>query len=297
MLEQKGNPLMLTQYVEQAARLQKQGQQLAWAIHQLVLRGGEPLRRLADLLHGTWLGHPLHPVLTDVVVGAWTLGALFDLLAWRSPSTSTKQAADTLTAVGVVAALPTALSGIADFSTIPQSSAGTGLTHALTVKASLVMYLLSLRARKKGQRNQGWFWSALGLALVSLGAYLGGHLVFAKRVGIDRSERLSKPDTWTSVLALADLPEHEPKAVEFEGQPILLYRDQHQISAVSAICPHAEGPLAEGSFNGPEVQCPWHDSVFDLRDGRVVHGPSTYPLPCYEARLRKGQVEVRATGN
>lgn len=288
---------MLTRYVEQTAALQKQGQQLAGAIHKLVLQGGEPIRRLADLLHGTWLGHPLHPVLTDVVVGAWTLGALFDLLAWRTPSTESKRAADTLTAVGVVAALPTAISGVADFSTIPQSAAGAGLTHALTIGASLGMYLLSLRARMKGQRNQGMFWSALGLALISLGAYLGGHLVFGKRVGVNRSEPLSKPEAWTPVLALADLPEHEPRAVEIEGQSVLLYRNQQEISAVSAICPHAQGPLAEGSFNGPEVQCPWHDSVFDLRDGRVVHGPSTYSLPCYEVRLRKGQVEVRVTGN
>ncbi|MBE7549567.1 MAG: Rieske 2Fe-2S domain-containing protein [Anaerolineales bacterium] len=288
---------MLSQYIEQAAALQKPGQQLAGAIHKWVLQGGKPVRRLADLLHGTWLGHPLHPVLTDVVVGAWTLGALFDLISLRSPSHRAKQAADTLTALGIVAALPTALSGVTDFSTIPQSAAGAGLAHALTVKASLGTFILSLWARKKGQRGQGLFWSALGLALISLGAYLGGHLVFGKRVGVNRSEPLSQPEAWTSALPLADLPEHQPKAVEIEDQPVLLYRDQQQVYAVSAICPHAKGPLAEGSFTGSEVQCPWHDSVFDLRGGHIVHGPSTYPLPCYEARLRNGQIEVRAASD
>ncbi|MCL4298530.1 MAG: Rieske 2Fe-2S domain-containing protein [Anaerolineae bacterium] len=289
--------LELSRYVEQASALQKPGQQLARTIHKWVLQGGEPVRRLADLLHGTWLGHPLHPVLTDVVVGAWSLGALFDLISLRSPSRRTRQAADTLTAVGIVAALPTALSGVADFSTIPQSAAGTGLAHALAVKASLGTFILSLWARKKGQRGQGLFWSALGLALITLGAYLGGHLVFGKRVGVNRSERLSQPEAWTPVLALADLPEQQPKAVEVEGQPVLLYRDRQQVYAVSAICPHAKGPLAEGSFNGTEVQCPWHDSVFDLRGGHIVHGPSTYPLPCYEARFHNGQIEVRVTSD
>jgi nitrite reductase/ring-hydroxylating ferredoxin subunit/uncharacterized membrane protein len=285
---------VLTRSVEQAsAFLKSQGQSLASVIHKLVLQGGQPVRRLVDLLHGTWLGHPLHPVLTDVVVGAWTLGALFDLVSLRSPSPQAKQAADTLTAVGVVAALPTALSGMADFSTIPKSAAGTGLAHLLTVYSSLGMYVLSLWARKKGQRPQGLFWSALGLGFITLGAYLGGHLVFGKKVGVNRSEPLSQPEAWTSVLALADLPEHQPKSVEIEGQPVLLYRDQQQVYAVSATCPHAKGPLAEGSFNGAEVQCPWHDSVFNLRDGRVVHGPSTYPLPCYETRLQQGQIEVR----
>lgn len=286
---------MLSQYVEQTSALQKPGQQLAGTIHKWVLQGGEPVRRLADLLHGTWLGHPLHPVLTDVVVGAWTLGALFDLISLRAHSQQAEQTADTLTAIGVVAALPTALSGATDFSTIPQSAAGAGLAHALAAKTSLGMFILSLWARKKGQRSQGLFWSALGLAFITLGAYLGGHLVFGKRVGVNRSEPLSQPEAWTTALALADLPEHQPKAVEIEGQPVLLYRDQQQVYAVSAVCPHAKGPLAEGSFNGPEVQCPWHDSVFDLRGGQIVHGPSTYPLPCYEARFGNGQIEVCVT--
>src|SRR5512134_2441288 len=142
---------MLTKYLDQTVQqtpaLQEQGSQLAQIVHKLVLRGGETVRRGVDILHGTWLGHPLHPVLTDVVVGAWTLGTMFDFMALSSRSRQAEQAADTLATVGVVAALPTAASGIADFSTIPKSAAGTGLLHALATIASLGMYLLSLYAR------------------------------------------------------------------------------------------------------------------------------------------------------
>ena len=288
---------MLAQYADQAVdqipALQKEGQQLSKFIHKLVLQGGEPARRIADLLHGTWLGHPLHPLLTDVVVGAWTMGALFDIISMTTNSRQAEQAADTLTAVGAIAALPTAASGAIDFSGIAKSAAGTALTHAIVTDASLSMYLLSLRARKKGQRSQGLMWSALGLGLITAGAYLGGHLVFGKKVGVNQAEALDKPKTWTALMAETKLPKRQPQPVEIEGQPALLYREGNQVSALSAVCPHAGGPLQEGSFEGNTVQCPWHDSVFDLRDGQVIHGPATYPVPCYEARIRNGQVEVR----
>jgi nitrite reductase/ring-hydroxylating ferredoxin subunit len=155
------------------------------------------------------------------------------------------------------------------------------------------MYLLSLRARKKGQRSQGLMWSALGLGLITAGAYLGGHLVFGKKVGVNHSEALTKPENWTTIIAAADLPERQAQSAEIEGQAALLYREGNQVSAVSAVCSHQAGPLQEGTFAGNTVQCPWHDSVFDLRDGQVIHGPATYPLPCFEARVRDGQVEVR----
>ena len=288
---------MLTNYIEKVTEdiplLQKEGESLAQFIHKLVLQGGESTRTLADILHGIWLGHPLHPLLTDLVVGAWTLGALFDVMSLSRDSSQLEEMADKLTTIGTLAAIPTAVSGLADYSTIPKSAAGVGLTHALVVDASLVMYLLSLRARKKRQRGQGLLWSALGFGLISAGAYLGGHLVFNKRVGVKRTGPVSEPQKWTPVLAEEKLPEDEPKRIEVEEQPVLLYRRGATIYAVGAVCPHASGPLEEGYFTGNRVQCPWHDSVFNLENGQVIHGPSPYPVPAYETRVRKGQIEVR----
>jgi nitrite reductase/ring-hydroxylating ferredoxin subunit/uncharacterized membrane protein len=288
---------MLAEYVKQdldeVPVLQKQGKQLAQVVHKAVLKGGEPTRNLVDLLHGTWLGHPLHPILTDIVVGAWTLAALCDLLSLNNNSAEVEKAADNLVTIGTMAAVPTAITGLADYSTIPNPAAGTALTHALVNDISISCYVASMQARKRGDRSKGIFWSMLGFGAVTLGAYLGGHLVFGKKVGVNHTEAASEPENWLPLMSEAELPEHEPKRVEVEGQSWLLYRHNNHIYAASAVCPHAAGPLEEGEFRGRTVQCPWHDSVFDLEDGKNIHGPSTYKLPIYEARVQNGHIEVR----
>lgn len=125
------------------------------------------------------------------------------------------------------------------------------------------------------------------------GAYLGGHLSYAKKVGVKNSEDATEPQDWTPALELTKIREREPRRIEVAGQPVLLYRQGNQFQAIGAVCPHAGGPLEQGKFYNGCVQCPWHDSVFALDDGRVVHGPSTYPVNHYEARIRNGMVEVR----
>ncbi len=273
--------------------LKRAGQTIARSIHQELLDGGEPVRDVVDLLHGVWLGHPLHPVLTDVVVGSLTMGALFDLLSQAGGGRSAAQTADVLTAIGAAAGVPTAISGLADFSAIPRPAAGYGLVHALANETAILLYFLSLRARKQGRRGKGIALSTAGLALLMAGAYLGGHLVFGKRVGVDHTPRVTEPIDWVGVVNERDLINQQPARVEVAGNGVLLYRRGDTVLAVGATCPHNGGPLEEGTFYGNCVQCPWHDSVFNLEDGSVVHGPSTYPLPAYEARIVDGRVEVR----
>jgi nitrite reductase/ring-hydroxylating ferredoxin subunit len=133
--------------------------------------------------------------------------------------------------------------------------------------------------------------AALGLSCVS--AWLGGMLVYKDKVGVDHRDRFSGPKKWTPVLDESELPSKKPTRVEVEGKPVMLYRDGHKVYAIGATCAHAGGPLDEGKVEGGCVTCPWHDSVFDLRNGRVVHGPATFPQPSFAARLRNGQVELR----
>jgi nitrite reductase/ring-hydroxylating ferredoxin subunit len=95
-------------------------------------------------------------------------------------------------------------------------------------------------------------------------------------------------------MAENELHEQEPRRVEVVGSPVLLYRYGGTIYATAAVCGHAGGPLEQGQFDEYCVQCPWHDSVYDLRDGSIVHGPTTYTLPKYAARIQNGQVEIRA---
>jgi nitrite reductase/ring-hydroxylating ferredoxin subunit/uncharacterized membrane protein len=280
-------------FFERLPFLKQAGQTVARSIHNEVLEGGTPVRNAVDVLHGTWLGHPLHPVLTDVVVGSLAMGALFDFASKLGGGRTAEQAADTLTALGTAAGIPTAITGLADFSTIPRPAAGHGLVHALANETAILIYLLSLRARKQGRRSKGIALSTLGMAVLTAGAYLGGHLVFGKRVGVDHTQRVTEPADWVGVINERDLINHEPARVEVAGNGVLLYRKGETVLAVGATCPHNGGPLEEGTFYGNCVQCPWHDSVFNLEDGSVVHGPSTYPLPAYEARIRDGRVEVR----
>jgi nitrite reductase/ring-hydroxylating ferredoxin subunit len=279
--------------IQGVPELEETGKQVAQAIHTAVLEGGEDTRNVADFLHGVWLGHPLHPMLTDVTVGGWMLGSLADLLSLFSRSKELKHAADALTTIGTVSAIPTALSGLTDYSTIPKPAAGTGFAHGLLNSVALTFYILSMQARKRGNRGRARFFSLLGVLVASASAYLGGHLVFDKNVGVKHGGEVKEPVEWTTVMADDKLAEGDRLRKMVAGNPVLLYRHNQEVLAVGAVCPHAGGPLEEGQFRGPEVQCPWHDSVFDLRDGCVVHGPSAYALPLFETRVQDGQIEVR----
>ncbi|MFW6184193.1 MAG: Rieske 2Fe-2S domain-containing protein [Chloroflexota bacterium] len=283
------------QLLAQLPYLEKGGEQVSAMIHDAVLQGGEQTRTVADVLHGIWLGHPLHPLLTDVTIGAWTLGSLADLLSLTGASEHMEKSADVLTAVGTASAIPTAVSGLTDFSTIPRPATRAGAAHGLLNTVALIFYTLSLVARKRQSRGSARFFSFVGLLAATASAYLGGHLVYDKNVGVKHGGKVSEPTSWKRVMAESELPQGEPTRVEVADNPVLLYRNNGRILAVGAVCPHAGGPLEEGEFRGQKVQCPWHDSVFDLTDGCVVHGPSAYALPHYEARVREGQLEVRLT--
>jgi nitrite reductase/ring-hydroxylating ferredoxin subunit/uncharacterized membrane protein len=279
--------------LETAEGIGKVGRQVSHGIHHAVMAGGEPARQIADVLHGTWLGHPLHVVLTDVTVGAWTMGVVFDGIGALTDSNACRKMGDALTIAGTISAVPTALSGLADFSTIPEPAANTATLHAMTNTVSVGLYAWSIAERRRGRHTRGAIISASAFGLTLLSAWLGGHMVYTQRVGVNHAEPFDEPEEWTPVLDSADLPPRTLKRVDVDGKGVLLYRDADAIHAIGSVCSHAGGPLQEGEVQGHCVQCPWHDSVFDLRDGHVVHGPATQPQPRFEAREWKGQIEIR----
>lgn len=283
--------------VERAIRsvpgLEDAGAQVSRAIHEAVLGGGDLTRAVADLLHGTWLGHPLHAALTDLPIGAWMLAGGFDAYAALSRSREAEWAADRLLAIGVASAIPAALAGLADYSAIKEDAVALGMAHALLNSAGLGLFLGSLWARAAGSRGLGVLLSAAGLATITASASLGGDLAYRKRVGVNHSPAASEPTEWTPVLAVERLVEGEARRVQAGDAPVMLYRDADGIHAIGAVCSHAGGPLEEGRFEGHCVECPWHQSVFDVRTGEVVHGPATHAQPLFETRVRDGQVEVR----
>lgn len=286
-------PASLVRTIERIPTLAERGAKVAQAIHGGVLHGGDRVRRLVDVLHGTWLGHPLHPALTDVPVGAWTLAAFFDAMVLASGSVAAAHTADRLTVAGAVVAVPTALAGLADYAAIDQTALGVGAAHGLLNTTGLALSLLSIKERAAGHRGRGVCYSATALGILLVSAWLGGEMVYRYRIGVNHEEGGAEPAEWTAVCDATALAERTPKRAVVNDVPILLYREGESVVAIGVVCSHAGGPLDEGTIRDGCVECPWHNSVFALRTGAVVHGPATFPEPAYETRVTDGRVEVR----
>ncbi len=253
-------------------------------------RGG---RRAKNFLHGTWLGEPLHVVLTDIPIGAWTTAIVFDALDSMNARREYKVAADTALTVGLIGAVGAAATGLTDWQDIDPPARRIGLVHGLLNVISVALFGSSFLARRKGGRTTGRSLAALGYAVSVAAARLGGDLVYGQKVGVDHTAPEKLPGEFTSVLSESDLQEGKPVRADHDGATILLVRRGAQIYALAETCSHLGGPLSEGQLDGDVIRCPWHGSRFSIRDGHVVDGPAVHPQPCLEARVRNGQVEVR----
>lgn len=242
-----------------------------------------------NLLSGTNLGHPLHPPLTDVPVGAWSMAVLLDTVGGRSA----EPAADVLVATGLVAAVPTAATGLNDWSDTLGRERRVGLVHAAANTVALCLFTASLVSRRRGARTGGRLLGLAGLAVTGVGAFLGGHLGYTRGVNVNRTAWHEVPDEWTSVLADAELPEGEPRRADADGAPVLLYREDDRLYALDSVCSHLGGPLPDGHVHEGAITCPWHGSTFRLADGRIVQGPASAPQPTYDVRVQDGQIQVR----
>jgi nitrite reductase/ring-hydroxylating ferredoxin subunit/uncharacterized membrane protein len=253
--------------------------------------GGQTGRRIRDFLHGTWLGHPLHPVLTDVPLGAWTVATVLDLAGRDTRSQG--RAADAAIGIGLAGAVGAAVTGMTDWQHTADEERRVGLLHALLNISATALYATSLALRLRGARTAGRSIGGLGFAVALGAAYLGGHLVYRKRIGVDHAPH---PDWGDFVTALPEpeLRESVPRRVDVRGVPVVLIRRAGRIHALADSCAHLGGPLSEGEADDVAIRCPWHGSRFALDDGAVLEGPSTFAQPCFDVRVRAGQIEVRA---
>jgi nitrite reductase/ring-hydroxylating ferredoxin subunit/uncharacterized membrane protein len=249
---------------------------------------------LDNVLNGTWLGHPLHPVVTDVPVGAWTVGLLLDGLETLTPKKELAAGADAANWIGIAGALGAAVTGLAQWQYTVDRQKRLGMAHALLNTGALALYSASAVLRACGRRGAGKLAALLGYAVVAASAYIGGDLVYAEHIGVSHVPEESPPAEFTPALPEAELPEGAMVRVAVGGVPILLARQNGTIYAISAVCAHLGGPLEEGTLNADcSVTCPWHGSRFALDDGRLLNGPATFPQPHYETRVRSRQIEVR----
>lgn len=244
---------------------------------------------LKDALSGTWLGHPLHPLLMLLPLGCWTSASFLDLAGGRG----SQAAADRLVAAGVVSAIPTAAAGASDWSDTAGGERRVGIVHALVNSVGLACFTASWVARKRGRRAQGVALGMVGHTFVGLGGYLGGHLSYAMGVGVDTTAFQSGPEEWTPLLDADLIPEGKAVGVDVEGVRLLLVREGDEVRALAARCTHRGGPLDEGDVADGCVTCPWHGSRFELATGDIVRGPATAPQPAFETRVAQGRLEVR----
>lgn len=242
-----------------------------------------------EILSGTATGHPLHPPLTDVVVGAWTSALVLDWLGGRGSD----RAAQWLVALGVLSALPTATTGLNDWATLDRPTQRLGLVHATTNIVATGLFGASWIARKSGRRISGKMLALAGYGTVTLGAFLGGHLSFGKGVGVDRTAFIEGPDDWTAVVDEVNVQERKPLLVQSDGVEIMLVRESGSLYALLERCSHQGGPLHEGKLEDGCVVCPWHSSRFRLPDGEARSGPTAHHQPTLQVRVRDGKVEVR----
>jgi len=245
---------------------------------------------VSSVVGGSWLGHPVHPVLTDLPIGFWTSAFVLDLCGGRSR----RRAAQTLVGLGVVSAVPTAITGLADWSDTIGRTRRVGVAHALLNSTGLLLFALSWRARRRGHHGRGVLLAVTGSAAATVAASLGGHLVYRTGTGVDVNVFDGDPEDWTSLDGeLQPVTGLDGGYATVGGEPLLVTRTGDGWHAIGARCSHRGGPLHEGTVLDDCIECPWHHSRFRLRDGAVLAGPAAAPQPCYEVREEDGKLSVR----
>ncbi|MGE5602795.1 MAG: Rieske 2Fe-2S domain-containing protein, partial [Nitrososphaerales archaeon] len=251
----------------------------------------EPVR---NFLHGVWLGHPQQPVITDIVVGAYTSTAILDVAEAAGAEKDIAPATDIVLTTGIVSGLAAAAAGITDWHVLKGKPKQIGFLHMLFNLSATVLYIGSLIARKSGNRGLGRAlgWTAYGT--VFGGAYLGGNLVFTKNIGVDHSAEWEQTDEYRQVMPEAELVAGDLRRVMLHETPVVLIRHGRTITAMSDLCAHEGCSLAEkGELEDGSIRCCCHGSRYRLDDGKVLEGPSVHPQPVYDVRVRSGQIEVR----
>jgi nitrite reductase/ring-hydroxylating ferredoxin subunit/uncharacterized membrane protein/hemerythrin superfamily protein len=286
--------------IEKASSLDKPGYAVETAIARPAQIAGSPAEKAGNALHGTWYGHPLHPMLVTLPIGAWTFAFGLDLLAVLGfRSRGMERSADLALKAGAAGAVAAAAAGLADWQHTNGRDRRVGTAHALVNSTSLALHLASVALRGRGYLDRGRLASAAGWACLLVGGYLGGHMVYRRQIGVDHADRSPEPRDFRAVLPVAELEEDRPRRVEVRDEDtrqnigVVLVRHRGRVQAMGARCSHMGGPLDQGWVLNGTLVCPWHGSRYDLESGWPTSGPSTCPQPRYEVRLRDGMVEIR----
>jgi nitrite reductase/ring-hydroxylating ferredoxin subunit/uncharacterized membrane protein len=254
---------------------------------------GDAGRTVKDALHGRWLGHPLHPVLTDIPIGAWMMAQVFDALGAARRTRAYDDAAQVCITTGLLGAVGAAVTGLADWSETGRDSRRIGFVHGMINIAATSLFLTSALMRRRQKTSSAVAASSTGFAVAMAGAYLGGALVYQRQIGPDHAIDWNAPEEFTRAVPLSEIPDGTKKKVRVGDVDVVVGRHQGKVFALAETCAHQGGPLSEGELKDGAIVCPWHGSTFCVDSGKLVHGPSVYDQPCYDTRERDGFLEVR----
>ena len=285
--------LAVSTILEKQEWLDRPSYRLEHALTFLFAATGRHRDRVSNALHGTWLGHPLHPALTSVPTGAVATTVAMDavgVLGGRAPQW--RDASRFALGVGLAGSIGAAATGLTDWQHTHEQSRRVGVVHGLLNAVATGLYALSWWDRGRGRNVRAMAGSVLGYGLTLGSGYLGGALVYGLGTGVDRSGARLGAHNWTPALPISAL-DGQPQRVRVEGVGVVLYRNDGQVLAVGQHCPHLGAPMDDGWIDRDWIVCPWHGSRFACESGEVVRGPATAALPRYSTRIRNGMVEVR----
>ncbi|MFC5996995.1 Rieske 2Fe-2S domain-containing protein [Pseudonocardia hispaniensis] len=245
-------------------------------------------RGVLDLLHGRWLGHALHPALSDVPIGLWGASVLLYVFGQTWPAVL-------LSLAGIASAVPTIATGVADLLVTDGHDRRMGTLHGILMSLATLVQIASPVAYFLGSPLVAGILAAVSFVITIGGAFFGGHLVLGRGHMVDHTVWPVVTPQWQRAVQESELIPGGTAVAEVDGRKVLLYRspEDDRISAIEDACSHGSGPLSLGKVCDGIVTCPWHDSKFRLRDGAVVRGPATFPQPVLEVRITGGWIEVR----
>ena len=265
-------------------------QPLSEAVRGAYEGSGPPGHRAKNAVHGVWLGHPLHPVFTDLPLGAWTTALALDAAAGDDPGM--RRAATFAMGVGLAGAAGAAVTGLTDWSETDGQARRSGLIHGLLNITATTLFAAAFALRRNDSHEGGRTCAWAGYAIALGAAYLGGDLVYRQRIGVTHADD-DPPEEFTPVLESAALADNSMVRARAGNAEVLLVRQHGRLCALVHSCAHLGGPLSEGTLKDGSVVCPWHGSEFALDDGRVLNGPSTHNQPCLAVREQNGRIEVK----
>ena len=259
------------------------------------------------------LNHPIHPMLIPFPIAFLTGAVLFDAIGWIRGAPSWWTTGGHLAAAGILSGLLAAIPGLVDyFATVPpKSSAKARATKHLAVNASaLAMFGTAWLIRGGATTPPSALvlgLEAAGLALLTVGGYLGGTLVTRNMIGVDHryanagkwseaTVHSSRGDSALEVARADELEVDQMKLLHIDGRRIVLARSSSGYVAFDDRCTHKGGSLAGGVLVCGVVQCLWHGSQFDAATGKVRGGPAKRDIATYEVHQRDGKVMLVLNG-